>query len=70
MTYLGKFLVMPFALVLYGHALAAPSNVEQLERLAGQYVDDRRPGAPRANRNDYSAVSFEREIEAQRQTLK
>jgi len=48
---------------------AAPSNIEQLERLAGQYVDERRPGAHRADRTDYSAAAFIREIEEQEQQL-
>ena len=48
---------------------AISSNVEQLDRLARQYVDERRPGASRADRTDYSAEAFIREIEDQEQVL-
>jgi uncharacterized protein (DUF885 family) len=50
-------------------AQTAPSNVEQLQRLSAQYVDARRPGASQADRTDYSAAAFNREIEEQRRTL-
>ncbi len=50
-------------------AQTAPANVEQLQRLSAQYVDARRPGASQADRTDYSAAAFNREIEEQRQTL-
>jgi len=52
------------------NAGAGLTNVEQLDRLTAQYVDERRPGAPKADRTDYSAAAFDREIEDQRQTLK
>jgi uncharacterized protein (DUF885 family) len=45
------------------------SNVEQLQRLSAEYVDARRPGAPKADRADYSAAAFVREIQDQQQTL-
>lgn len=45
------------------------SNIEQLQRLSAQYVDARRPGAPKADRTDYSAAAFVREIQDQQQTL-
>ncbi len=65
--------VLCFALMVLlmaqGCTPAAPSNVEQLQRLSAQYVDERRPGASRAGRTDYSAAAFEQEIEDQRQTL-
>jgi uncharacterized protein (DUF885 family) len=48
---------------------AAPSNVEQLALMTGQYVDHRRPGAPKSERVDYSAAAFEKEIDQQRKDL-
>jgi uncharacterized protein (DUF885 family) len=71
MQYSGIFRTLFLVLVLapFDLAQAALPNVVQLDRLSGQYVDDRRPGAPKTNRTDYSAASFLREIEEQRQTL-
>lgn len=69
---LAMFLVLAVAVAVIAVSLnspAVPSNVEQLEQLAGQYVDDRRPGAAKADRTDYSAAAFEQEIQDQQQTL-
>ncbi len=48
---------------------AAPSNVDELTRLTSQYVDERRPGASKSDRSDYSAAAFIREIDEQKKTL-
>jgi len=48
---------------------AAPSNVEQLARLNSQYVDERRPGASKSDRSDYSAAAFMGEIREQEKFL-
>lgn len=71
MTWLGRFGVLVMMAMVHGctPAPSPPSNVEQLERLAGQYVDERRPGASMADRVDYSAAAFVREIQNQQQTL-
>ena len=71
MKYVTGFFTISLSLVLafVETASASSSNTEQLERLTSQYVDERRPGAPKATRTDYSAASFEREIEDQKQNL-
>lgn len=45
--------------------LAAPSNVDELARLSAQYVDERRPGASKSDRSDYSAAAFIGELKEQ-----
>ena len=62
-------LLLILVLMVQGCTPATPSNVEQLQRIAGQYVDQRRPGAPKMDRTDYSAGGFEQEIQDQRLTL-
>lgn len=52
-----------------GHDAAAPANVERLNRLTAQFVDERRPGEQGADRNDFSAEAFAREIEEQQEVL-
>ena len=71
MKYLAAFVAILFILMSTAcdHAPDTPSNVEQLDRLTGEYVDERSPGAPRADRTDYSASAFVREIEDQKHTL-
>ena len=71
MKHLGTFSVLLFILMsaACNHDLDTPVNVEQLDRLTGQYVNARRPGASSADRTEYSAAAFVREIEDQKHTL-
>jgi len=62
-------LLLILVLMAQGCTPATPSNVEQLQQIAGQYVDQRRPGASKTDRTDYSAAGFEQEIQDQLLTL-
>jgi uncharacterized protein (DUF885 family) len=62
-------LLLLVVLTACGPGSSGPANVEQLNRLAAQYVDQWRPGAPRVDRTEYSALAFEQEIASQKQTL-
>jgi uncharacterized protein (DUF885 family) len=65
-TLLPLLLLSTFPLVSLAQA---PPNVARLEQLAAQFVDQRRPGAARDERSDYSAAGFLAGIEAQRAEL-
>ncbi|HEY5776536.1 MAG TPA: DUF885 domain-containing protein [Xanthomonadales bacterium] len=71
MTYRSQFclLLFMFFWAVSNPANAAPSNIDELARLAGIYVDGRRPGASKSDRNDYSAAAFITEIEEQQKDL-
>ena len=56
-------------LLAFGALQAAPDNVDQLALITKQYVDERRPGASKSERSDYSAAAFVLEIEQQKQAL-
>jgi uncharacterized protein (DUF885 family) len=51
------------------HEVTVPANVEQLNRLTAQFVDERRPGDQGADRADFSADAFAREIKMQQEVL-
>jgi len=63
------FLSLIIFCVLSSPLRAAPPNVEELARLSNQYVDERRPGAAKSDRSDYSAAAFIGEIEEQEKYL-
>jgi len=66
-----KFFSLPLILfcVMGSHVQAAPSNVDELARLSAQYVDERRPGASKSDRTDYSAAAFIGDIREQEKYL-
>lgn len=64
------FVILPvFLVTACDPGPVAPSNAEELAGLAARYVDERRPGAPKTDRTDYSEAAFEEEIEEQQQML-
>ncbi len=71
MTSRCKFFSLPLILfcVMGSHVQAAPSNVDELARLSAQYVDERRPGASKSDRTDYSAAAFIGDIREQEKYL-
>lgn len=71
MTLRRQFCVLPFILLcaMSGPVSAAPSNVDELARLSARYVDERRPGASKSDRSDYSAAAFIGEIKEQEKYL-
>lgn len=71
MSCLYRFHVLPLILffALGSPVQAAPANVDELARLSGQYVDERRPGASKSDRSDYSAAAFIADIKEQEKYL-
>ena len=63
------FLPLFLSLAMSGPVQAAPPNVDGLTELSRQYVDERRPGASKSDRDDYSAAAFIGEIKAQEKFL-
>jgi uncharacterized protein (DUF885 family) len=57
-------------LIACQHVLAAPANVDQLQRLSTQFVDKYRKGSSDNERTDWSASSFLQEIESQQESLR
>ncbi|MBT8072266.1 MAG: DUF885 domain-containing protein [Xanthomonadales bacterium] len=57
-------------LIACQHVLAAPANVDQLQRLSIQFVDKYRKGSSDNDRTDWSASSFLQEIESQQESLR
>jgi uncharacterized protein (DUF885 family) len=51
-------------------ALAAPANVDELQRLSTDFVNEYRAGPSGNERTDYSAASFLLEIESQKESLR
>jgi uncharacterized protein (DUF885 family) len=70
-TFRRQFRVLPLILLcaVSGPVPVAASNVDELARLSGQYVDESRPGASKSDRNDYSAAAFMGEIKDQEKFL-
>jgi len=62
-------LLLMLFLTAISPAQAALSNVDELARLTKQFVDERRPGASKSDRTDYSDAAFIREIKAQEKAL-
>ena len=57
-------------LIACQHVLAAPANVDQLQRLSAGFVDKYRKGSSEKEREDWSASSFLQEIESQQESLR
>ena len=57
-------------LIACQHVLAAPANVDQLQRLSAGFVDKYRKGSSDKEREDWSASSFLQEIESQQESLR
>jgi len=66
-----QFLFLPliFFFTFGSPVQAAPPNVDELARLSSQYVDERRPGASKSDRSDFSAAAFIGEIKEQEKYL-
>lgn len=69
MNYLKIFIVLMLIPLMARAESEPPSSADQLNAISRQYVDERRPGASRSVRVDFSAASFEAEIAQQRQLL-
>ena len=69
MNYLKIFIVLMLIPLMARAESEPPSSADRLKVISRQYVDERRPGASRADRVDFSAASFEAEIAQQRRLL-
>jgi len=69
MNYLKIFIVLLLIPLMARAESEPPSGADRLKAISRQYVDERRPGASRAERVDFSAASFEAEIAQQRRLL-
>lgn len=64
-----KSMAILLIVLLAGCNEAPPGDVGRLKAISDAYVDERRPGAPRDKRTDYSAGSFLAELAQQKELL-
>jgi uncharacterized protein (DUF885 family) len=69
MNYLKIFIVLMLIPLIARAETETTSDADRLQAISMQYVDERRPGASRAERVDFSAASFVAEIAQQKRLL-